>query len=162
MMSLANDGAKGKIMTMTATAIFNGTYTLTNVATGDYKTLRVRTQKADARFAAGKRIAALLSGPDNNTSYTGFAFVDDASIRVWGKKRAADGKGAFEYYANLLPKASEALIGAEGLEVDGTFTAAGREYRVQLSKKCLVCNRKLTTPESINRGMGPRCRMGIA
>ena len=157
-----NHSTKGeKIMTATInlSAIFNGTYTITNVATGVYRTLQVKTQKPDAKFAAGNRIAALLTGSDNETSYTGFGFVGENSVSIWRKRQTP----AYKYFAHILPKAAQSLVGTEGIEVEGTFTAAGRDYRVQLSKRCLMCNRKLTTPESIERGIGPDCakRVGI-
>lgn len=137
--------------------LFNGTYTITNEA-GVHKTFTVKTQKDSARFAAGKRIVALLTGSDNETSYTGFGFAhDDGRISVWNKKRTP----AFNYFAFLLPKAAQALVGSEGVEVEGEFEAKGRTYRVQLSKRCLRCNRKLTTPESIERGYGAECAKAL-
>ena len=50
----------------------NGEITLTNRETGEHRTFRIRTNKEDARFAPGERVIALLTGPDNTTSYTGF------------------------------------------------------------------------------------------
>jgi hypothetical protein len=47
---------------------------------------------------------------------------------------------------------------------EDTFETPKATYTVQLSKRCLRCNRTLTTPESLERGIGPECAniMGIA
>jgi len=150
-------------MTATATAteaIYNGTYTLTN-ATGEHKTFKVKTQKDDASFAPGKRIVQLMTGSDNEQSFTGFGFVDGEKINTWKSKKGNGKPSAFEYFAWLLPRAAAALIDFEGETVDASFVAGGREYRVQLSKRCLRCNRKLTTPESIDRGYGAECAAAL-
>ena len=144
--------------------IFNGIYTITNIATEEHRTFRIKTQKSEAKFAAGKRIVSLLNGPNNETSYLGFAFVNQDKVTVWDKKRGNGKRSSFDHFAYLLPKAAQALIGSEGQELKGTFEAySGRKYAVELSKRCLACNRRLTTPESLRRGYGPECsdRLGI-
>ena len=142
--------------------IFNGTYTITNEA-GEHRTVRVKTQKEDAKFAPGERIVQLLTGRDNENDYTGFGFVKDDKVNVWRSKQGNGKMSAFDWLAYLLPKAAQALVGSEGVEVEGNIEAAGRKYNVLLSKSCLRCNRKLTTPESIRRGYGEECasRLGL-
>lgn len=149
--------------------MFNGTYTITNKASGEWRTFRIRTQAQDAKFAPGKRVVALLRGPDNESDFQGFAFVGklDGRDRVWVWKRYTnDATGAFPHFAAMLETAAEALGEAMALEVEeaGTdFTYHDRLYHVQAAKRCINCNRKLTTPESLRRGYGPECaeRLGI-
>jgi len=124
---------------MTTIFTHNGTFTIKSTKSGEHRTFRVRTQKPDADFAPGKRILALLTGPDNEQSYTGFAFVDDFGIHVWTKKRTE----TFLAYTTML----------ENLTAHET---AGR-VEVLAATKCRVCNRKLTTPESVTSGIGPIC-----
>jgi hypothetical protein len=95
----------------------------------------------------GKRILALLTGPDNERDYTAFAFVNDNGIVVWKKKRSKDlGKlSVFEHYAEML-----------------WYMAVGHgdlmdNYELITEGVCLVCNRALTTPDSCRRGVGPVC-----
>ena len=126
------------------TKIFNGTFTIQNRVTGEHRTFRVRTQKDDASFAPGKRTVALLKGNDNETSYTGFAFVTEDGINVWSSKRGTVGYTA---YANLL----------WSLAIDGAFSEYAEKYSITESRKCVRCNRKLTTPESLAAGIGPEC-----
>ena len=135
----------------------NGIYTIQNQA-GGHRTFSIRTQPTDARFATGARIAALLKGPDNEQDYQGFAFVAEpgAPLRVWNKKRGSPGQpSVFEHYARLL-----ALVDVpDGAEEDRrtTIRLGERAYQVLCSVRCLVCNRRLTTPESIRAGIGPIC-----
>lgn len=126
--------------------LFNGKITLRNRETGEHRTFRIRTQKEDAKFAPGKRIIALLSGPDNCNDYQGFGFVDDSGITVWTKKRGDGERSKFQWFAIMLW---------------GTATEQGgwdAKYEIMVEKKCLRCNRTLTEPESIIQGIGPICR----
>lgn len=129
---------------MTMPRIHNGTYTMRRVETGEHRTFKIRTVKDGA--LEGKRIVALLTGPDNRTDFTGFGFVEDDRISVWKKCRGDGKKSAYEWYAEMLVH-----LGCE----DGTFR--DHAYTVTVSKKCLKCNRKLTNPESLMTGYGPEC-----
>ena len=144
---------------------FNGTYTFENTATGKHRTLRIKTQRPDANFAPGARILSLMSGTDNETHYTNFAFVQSNNkVNVWKSKRGNGKKSAFEFYAALIAKAAQALnAGTDQEEIAGEFSFCDRTYKVTLAKRCLACNRKLTNPESLSRGFGPECaaRLGL-
>ena len=116
----------------------NGYYTLT-LPCGSHRTIRIHTQQKGN--LAGKRVASLLIGPDNTQDYEPFAFVEPSGeLKVW--KRFAGQKQA-EYTAILLDL-------ARGESIEG--------YEYMLSKRCLVCNRPLTTSDSILSGIGPFCR----
>ena len=41
----------------------NGTITIHNPKTGDHRTFQIKTQPADAKFAPGRRVVSLLTGP---------------------------------------------------------------------------------------------------
>jgi len=126
--------------TQFAVCSHNGTITVRNPATHQHRTFRIRTQKKDSRFAPGMRVLSLLTGPDNETSFTPFAFVlEGGRVLVWSKYRGTQ----FERLARLMMHL-EAEQQRHGLEV-------------QWSAKCRCCNRKLTTPESIASGIGPVC-----
>ena len=121
----------------------NGLYTL-QFPDGSHRTFRIYTKKQDAKFAPGKRIFAILIGPDNTADFEGVGFVDDSGIHVWrSKKGSAVKPSKIEEYAGLVWKL------ADGEVIDG--------YELSISKRCLRCNRELTTPESIDREIGPEC-----
>jgi len=130
--------------------IFNGSYTIKNERTGEHRTFLVKTQKEDARFAAGERVAALLTGPNNESDYQGFAFVKGDGVVVWKKKRGdRQNPTSFDWFADML-----------NVKVLGQLSRFGKsyeEYSCQCEKRCLRCNRKLTHPESLLSGFGPEC-----
>ncbi len=132
-----------------ASTILNGTYTMTSPK-GGHRTFSIKTQPTDSKFQPGARILALLTGPDNHDDYTGFAFVNDEGIRVWQSKRGqGDERSAYDWYAIMLW--SLATRGAES-----RWNKKG--YELLVEGRCLICNRKLTEPESIRTGIGPTCR----
>ena len=123
-----------------ATATHNGTITCTNPATGESRTFRIKTQSMDSGFAPGKRVLSLLTGPDNEADYTGFAFIDDRGrVSLWRSK--LDTK--FEQYGRFI----------ERLE----YHQDKHGMQVLWAARCRVCNRQLTTVESIESGIGPVC-----
>jgi hypothetical protein len=117
----------------------NGVFTVKSLRTGEHRTFQIRTQPKDSSFAPGKRVVALLSGPDNTSDYTGFGFVESDTIYVWRSKR----NGLYERYARMLLRLAEYIR-------DG-------DVEVYAATRCRVCNRQLTTPESVESGIGPVC-----
>lgn len=128
---------------ITAAAFPNGFFTLV-FPDGSHKTFRVRTRRVDSDFAPGQRTVGLLIGPDNSHDYEDFAFIDDQGIRLWRSRSTAK----LQDYALLLWQL---------VVQNGGDAATTPGYRVEVSKRCLCCNRRLTTPESIVYGIGPEC-----
>ena len=103
---------------------------------GGYVTYRIRVQGSEEEFAPGETIIEFLSGPDNTSDYTPFAFVKPGPrLVVW--KRYRDEGHRYQ------------VGGAEALLRDPS--------RAQVSRNCIRCNATLTTPESIAAGIGPTC-----
>lgn len=126
----------------------NGRFTIQNRESGQHRTFKVSTKAPDSDFAPGRRVVGLLTGPDNEESYTGFGFVNEDHIQVWSSKRGKAGaKSAFDHYADML----------FSLVVDGGFSPYAEKYTLLEETVCRVCNRPLTTPESIKSGIGPIC-----
>lgn len=123
--------------------IFNGAITIVSPKSPDHRTFRIKTIKEGT--LKGKRILSLLTGPDNTSSYTGFAFVSETGVHLWSKYR---GNPLFERYAYLVWELStnkQSPLLAEG-------------YKILTQGTCICCNRMLTTPESIAQGIGPFCK----
>lgn len=130
---------QGKVVS-TERKVKNGTYTVI-IGDGSYVTLHLDdadTSRFD-NLSAGSQIASYLNGPDNQYSYTGFAFVSGTVVKVWKRYQGA----------NRLTEALDVLL-------NGDAEQAGKRYAME-SGNCYVCNRKLTTPESIEAGIGPTC-----
>ena len=122
----------------------NGHFTLENTNKGTHRTIRISTVRRGE--LEGKRIISLLTGPDNNSNYSGFGFVEhDGKIIVWRKKRE---NKMFLWIAQCIT---------------AFFTGNAELYenlglKIHIEKRCMRCNRRLTTPESIELGIGPECR----
>jgi hypothetical protein len=138
----------------TAPLLYNGTYTLKNTATGDYRTFKISTQKEDSKFAPGSRVIGVLAGPDNTSDYQSFGFVTEVGIQVWKTKTVRGGCSPFREFGEYSSYEWFAQMLWEAVVTDSTQMAG---YEVLLEKKCLICNRSLTTPESIELGIGPVC-----
>lgn len=121
----------------------NGFLTLT-FQDGGHRTFRVWTKHLTAKFAPGQRLLGMLIGPDRTTDFEPFAFVEPDGFRVWKRFRGGrENPSKHEEYAQIV------WWCLTGETPDG--------YELQASKRCLVCNRELTTPESLERGIGPLC-----
>jgi len=128
--------------------LFSGRYTISSAATGEHRTFWVRRQDDDAEFAPGKRLVYLLTGSQNDdpSCYTAFGFAEEVGIRVFPSKQASSPRWA--QFADLLWT----------LALDGAFSPwADRGFTILMEGACCRCNRPLTTPESIRRGIGPIC-----
>ena len=119
-------------------ATHNGAITVSNPETGGHRTFEIATQKDDASFAPGERIISLLTGSDNENDFDAFGFVkNDGRIFVWKRFRGT----VYETLADMVANPER--------WVDRV------EYHVEST--CRRCNRRLTTPESIESGIGPIC-----
>lgn len=115
----------------------NGIVTVKNPVTGNHRTFRIHTVKKGN--LTGKRILSILIGPDNENDYLPIAFVGDKAIHIWKKYQLSQ----YERVALSLLK----------IEKFG--------FEVNFDGKCRVCNRTLTTPDSVELGIGPECRKKI-
>jgi hypothetical protein len=130
-------------------AIFNGTFTM--IGPNGHRTVRVKTVQTEGPLQ-GKRIVYLLTGPQNTFDYTGFAFVSDdgEDIKVWRKYVGTQFETIGRVFRSLV----------NGLPAKDGRSFADLGYRVEESRSCVKCNRLLTTPESIAKGIGPICEAG--
>lgn len=111
----------------------NGEITIKNPKTNNHRTFRIKTVKNGK--LAGKRILSMLIGSNNEEDYLGIGFVNEDGIYIWNK-----------YKNSLYEKTANCLLKIEELGLISEF-----------STKCRVCNRKLTTIESIQSGIGAIC-----
>ncbi len=118
--------------------VANGTYTV-EFADGTYRTIRL-SDCTFGEFAEGTQVAEFLRGSDNETDFTGFAFVQGSAFKVWSRFATAE----------ELIKALDCLLQA------GDAGQFGEAY-ARKSGRCWRCGRTLTVPSSLHRGMGPDC-----
>lgn len=126
--------------------IVDGIYTVVLDEAGTYRTLRFKTcdldQCAKYRVPMGTQIVSYLSGADNDSAYTGFGYVFGNTFKAWK---------SFTKAAELHAAVNFMLVADKDTRID-----YGHAYALQ-SGRCFICNRRLTVPASINRGMGPDC-----
>jgi len=122
-------------------ATHNGCITIRSKATGEHRTVRIKTQPMDSNFFPGKRLVELLEGPDNESSYRSFGRISDTadSIVLW--RKYLDSK-FYRWLASFLLD-PDLFLDRVDVNFDG---------------RCRRCNHKLTTPESVRLGIGPVCR----
>lgn len=130
----------------------NGKFTIENTATNEHRTYRVRKGNFGG---TEKLILGLLTGSDNETSYTNFAFVNidldnaELTINPWRKYCSGDSSAPsqWEKHAKLVA----------ALALGHTFP----QLNVLGSGVCAICGKPLTDPESIRTSIGPICRAKI-
>lgn len=117
-----------------------GTFTVV-FPEGEYETVRIETLTRGP--LAGKRVASYLSGQDNETDFTGFAFVADTGrVHVWKR------------LSHLSGSRKETAVRIITLTHD---VAPYREAYAMRSGRCSRCQKTLTVPASLYRGLGPVC-----
>lgn len=119
----------------------DGYYTIT-LEDGSHVTLRVKTAKSGKYQGVG-----LLIGSQNTSDYLGIGSLNGTRFSFWRDVDATQHVRTRQALAVLLESDDEARL------------AAGKAF-AQESGCCYVCNRLLTTPESIASGIGPVCREG--
>jgi len=116
------------------------TFTLENKATGNHLTFRVNQPKEDS-----PHFVQVLTGPDNGSDYAflGTIFADGNYRHGTKSTIGRDARSAktFVWFWNIL-------MDDRNLPESVKFYHEGR---------CGRCGRPLTTPESINLGLGPVC-----
>ncbi len=119
----------------TVPVLGEGHYTVVLAGVG-HRTLEVTEAGPDLR--AGPLIVSYLCGPDNERDYRAFAHITAEGVaRLWHRFRED----------SALAVALAALV-ADPSGAAGTYRRGLR---------CVRCRRRLTHPDSIERGMGPSC-----
>jgi hypothetical protein len=142
LMAIKVPKATGNTVAAPTTNVPRGTYTIV-ARHGDYRTLQIE----EAGWADGKIVASYLSGPDNETAFTSFAFVDDRGITPFKR---------FRENSELVADLQFLLEDANKEEAHERFFEEAEKYAMA-SGNCMRCRRKLTVPSSLHRGLGPVC-----
>ena len=141
----------------------NGTWTVEHPQRGHY-TVKLFTVLQGK--LAGKRILAILVGSNNETDYQGVAFWDDEQrrVNVWRRFQSPEGTAVIDAYNwdrrwGVIEKklAIWADLAVRGASHERHGYWFGENYSLLHEGMCVVCNRKLTDPESIRTGVGPTC-----
>lgn len=118
----------------------NATFTVENPK-GDYYTFKVRQPKPEM-----PHFLSLLTGPDNENSYTYIGTVGKTSGEVYLTTKSRLTKESLP--VRVAAFALRCVFGSQTLP---------EGYKIRHEGKCGCCGRKLTVPESLDRGIGPEC-----
>lgn len=125
----------------------NGYYTIV-FPDKTHVTLRLRQNKME-NAPPNSQIVGYLSGSDNTSNYTNFAFVNGRKYRIWNRFR--DQTGSFQRQFQALDTL---------LDKNNDVYDMGRAYAI-MSGNCMMCNQLLTDPLSIECSIGPICRLKV-
>jgi hypothetical protein len=133
----------------------NSTFTLRSKKSGERLTFKVKSAKLnrDANWSTGNQdkstfFVSVLTGPDNDNDFRYLGLLSqqrDGHYRMVHTPKSPDENSksfkTFAWFWNLLEQ--------------GCHVSKGVEFWHEGS--CCMCGRKLTVPESVERGIGPEC-----
>jgi hypothetical protein len=125
----------------------NATFTLRSVQTGKrftYKVSAVKDRKDPKKKIAGFFFVALMTGPDNEASFTYLGTLSGSHFSLTRKSRlpiTSQPVAAFDFTWKYLL----------------SHTTLSEQIEFWHSGRCGHCGKKLTVPESIELGIGPIC-----
>ena len=126
----------------------NATFTVQNDKTGEYRTYKIRRKEANERFPGygPTYFVSLMTGPDNENSFTYIGLLNEqtGAVRLTGKSKLTEDSAAVRGVRWTLNKV-------------WTNQPIPSFIQVRHEGKCGCCGRKLTTPASLDRGIGPEC-----
>jgi len=141
-----------------AATIFNGVYTID--VDGRHLTYKIHTVVSGP--LQGKRI---IKRQQQYGEYQGFAFLNrQGGMNLW-RRFNDDREATYVVWAGKLLEALRHDIVRNAFAAgcnQSTITLHGSQHRISLSRSCRRCNRALTTPTSIGRGIGPECEARLA
>lgn len=116
----------------------NAKITLVSTKSGCRFTYRIRAKEVEEDRVL--HFVSVLTGPENTSDYSFLGTIFDGEKFVHGKK------------SKIAPDAPSAKAFSWLWQ-----NLATQDAEVWHSGRCGRCNRELTTPESIERGLGPVC-----
>lgn len=120
------------------------TVTITNTTKGHHRTLRFKpTKRGDAWDGRAWFVK-------DGEVYVGMAIVDrDSGLLELRRTRGSTTDRAALYAAGLVVAMLDRKVAVDEVR--------GHSYQLVAASTCGRCNRELTDPESIERGIGPEC-----
>lgn len=134
-------------------SVFNGVYTMESG--GQHLSFKIHT--ATQGPLRGKRIVKRLVA---GGQFVGFGFLNrDGGLNLW-RRYEADAEATYVRWARdllAILTQSGTLTHVQSGRSAFTATLSQGSYRISLATVCRCCNRALTTPTSVERGIGPEC-----
>lgn len=126
----------------------HGTFTIKSSKTGTHYTYKMNTPKDLEHGRKRPLWVSILAGPDNETSYVYAGTIWVGENQPWGLKPTAKSKMSLDTPSVKALNWFLHFLNQGAVHETVEFWHEG---------VCGHCGRKLTTPESIARGIGPTC-----
>ncbi len=141
----------------------NATITLESQKTGAHFTYRVRQATDRDDKPTNRWFVSLMNGPDNENSFAYIGLLDSGARSA----NFLDPNGPVQFRQTAKSRVGPEAPSVRGFVFFLSAIAAGKmpcSMNVRHEGRCGCCNRKLTTPESLDCGIGPVCaeRMGMS
>ena len=125
----------------------NAIITLQSEATDIHFTYQIRAKKEDIDNPS-ILFVGLLTGSDNNSSYTYIGFL----------KKGINGQWSFTHGTKSRIYKEAKSVAAFGYTWHSLALASiARGVKIWHEGRCCCCGRRLTTPTSVSMGIGPEC-----
>jgi hypothetical protein len=132
----------------------HGELTIKSLASGGHYTYRVRQAKDTEGNPLRRYFVSLLVGPDNNTAYEYIGLLEHHASGKLGFRLTRASKTSYQAPST---RGFHWLVACINTERD-----ISEQAELLHSGRCGACGRKLTTPESIQSGLGPVCASRVA
>lgn len=139
----------------------NATITLESQKTGAHFTYRVRQATDKNDKPTNRWFVSVMNGPDNESSFAYIGLIDAGARQA----NFLDPNGPVQFRQTAKSRFGPDTPSVRGFVFFWHAIVANKtpcSMNVRHEGKCGCCNRKLTTPESLDSGIGPVCaeRMG--
>lgn len=134
--------------------LLNDLETIRNFLEGGFSIFTLKSKKTDSHFtykvtASKDRenfwFVSVLTGPDNLRDYTYIGFIQERRDFIWGKK-------------STIAKDSVSVVAFAWFTRSLKGGSIPSELEIFHIGRCCKCGKPLTTPESLEMGIGPECR----
>jgi hypothetical protein len=132
------------------------TVTIESLKTGAHYTYKIEKAKSGSAW-----FVSVLSGPSNETDFTYMGMLFSSEQKTWF------GHNGTEFRLTKKSRYTDDAVCVRAFRFFWRFVEAGampQDMNVRHSGACGRCGRTLTTPESLDRGIGPECanKLGMA
>lgn len=137
-----------KNITLTRDFFLGGkaTFTVHNTQSGEHRTYKIRRPEPTAQYPNPAWFLKQMTGTDNEShySYIGMINPTDGTVKLTKASKFAEDSNTVKAARWVV---SRVMLG----------TQIPDQIDIRHAGKCGRCGRTLTTPESLDRGIGPEC-----
>jgi hypothetical protein len=149
-----------KNITLSQDFFFGGKaiFTVENTNTGDHVTYKIKITKPTPKFRFPSTLLSQMTGTDNENHYS---YVGKVNRKEWAERASGKvhPKGSLDLTtgSKFVDGSQQVIRGRWIIDHIVNGKQIPDHLNIRHAGKCGRCGRTLTTPESLNRGIGPEC-----